>query len=655
MQFRKNLYCLTCLLVCLLAGRVFAQQTSARDMAKEQLIRQRLESLAPSALEPFKSATEALDRGEFTEAARLYEKVTKAAPEFDVALRRLGYSYVMTGRGSEGQALLERAVGIERTPENLASLAEALAYPGEQRKASDAEKRRALAFASEASEKAAASNEDDPSYTALVAQLSLELDREDSFRRATKKLIDRHPDFMASHYFEAIRAATDEDWITAEREIKRAEALGLPSELAEKFLASGVHTRAAVWQYTFYALYLTGVWLCGLFLLFLTGKILSNATLRVIEAADPNDLTNSSHAKLRRIYKAVINFAGFYYYISLPVVIFLVVLVAGSVIYACFSLGRIPIKLVALLVIGSVVTVFQMLRSLFTKREDEEPGRALLEGEAPGLWALVREVAESVGTRAVDEIRVTPGTDLAVYERGSLGERRQDRARRVLILGIGVLNDFTQNSFRAVLAHEYGHFTHRDTAGGDVAIRVNADMLAYAHAMVASGQAVWWNIGFQFLRVYHFIFRRISHGATRLQEMLADRVAVYNYGAKAFKEGLSHVIYRSVEFNHLATKEIQAAMNANRAVQNLYEVAAEPEGSEEEKSIEAAFNKAIHRQTTEDDTHPSPVNRFRLASRILSRNEPPASGTVWELFTDRTALTAEMSGLVDMQLRSSNA
>src|SRR5262249_22083716 len=160
--------------------------------------------------------------------------------------------------------------------------------------------------------------------------------------------------------------------------------------------------------------------------------------------------------------------------------------------------------------------------------------------EAPGLWDLTGEVARDIGTRPVDEIRITSGTELAVYERGSMKERAQDRAHRILILGVGLLNDFKQNAFRAALAHEYGHLSHRDTAGGDVALRVNHHMASFANAMILARQAVAWNIGFQFLRLYHFIFRRISHGATRLQEMLADKVAVLTYGAEAFEEGLRH-------------------------------------------------------------------------------------------------------------------
>ncbi|MDX6693305.1 MAG: hypothetical protein QOF02_908 [Blastocatellia bacterium] len=635
-------------LVLLPSSAAFAQAPE-RNMTKEKAIWSELEAVSPQALPAFKAATEAFDKENYQEAARLYQEALKTAPEFDPLYRRLGTALVLTGSEKEGMALLEKAVQLNRSPENLITLAGMLAYPAPGKQAARAALERALNLAIEANTR----NKDtgDPSYPGLVAELSLDLDRVQSFRDATKQMAARHPDLMQTHYFKAILAATDEDWVTAEDEIKRAEALGLDPQAVKQFLDSGIHTKALVWRYFHYALYLVGVWLAGLLALFILGKKLSNATLRSLEQSDPNDLTSSRQASLRKFYKMVINVAGLYYYISIPVVIFLVLAISGSIIYGFISLGSIPIKLVLLLACCAVVTIFQMIRSLFIKQKEEDPGRSLRLDEAPGLWALTREVAESVRTRPIDEIRVTPGTDLAVYERGSFRQRRQDAAERVLILGVGVLNGFSQNAFRAVLAHEYGHFTHRDTAGGDVALRVNKDMMKFARAMARSGQATWWNIAFQFLRVYHFIFRRISHGATRLQETLADRVAVHIYGAKAFKEGLGHVVRRAIEFDHLASREIDKAVAARRVVQNLYELP-EAESDEVVKSIEAEVSKAINRQTTEDDTHPSPVRRFSLATRITSRNEPPAAGMVWELFTSKETLTTEMSHLIDKRVQA---
>jgi tetratricopeptide (TPR) repeat protein len=628
-------------LIGLLSASVLAQD-AGRNLKKEAEICNKLKAISPNSVESFKKATEAMDKGETQEAARLFEEVFKKAPDFDPVMRRLGGSLIDLGRREEGLALLEMAVKKNQSPENLSVLAASLVFQ-EGKQPSKENLNRALILAKEAYLKNL--DNEDPYYAVIFAQIALEADAEQAFRDATRTLTLYHPDLMQTHYFKAVVAAMDEHWIQAEEEIKKAESLGFPHQAATAFLESGIKSRATVWRYAYYSLFLLAAWLIGLALLFLLGKALSKTTLRWIETNDPNAPANDSHTSLRKWYRRLINVGGIYYYFSIPIVLFLTIAISGSLIYAILMLGRIPIKLVAFLGFGVLITIYSMIRSLFIRSKPEDPGRSLSREEAPRLWALTQDVAQNIGTRPIDEIRVTPGTDLAVYERGSFRERVQDRAHRILILGVASLNDFKINSFRAVLAHEYGHFSHRDTAGGDVAIRVNKDMINFAMAMAAQNQAVPWNVAFQFLRVYHFIFRRISHGATRLQEVLADRVAVKTYGAEAFEEGLCHIIKREVEFDEASYWEMTNAAKEQRALQNLYELKATGENLDEK------IKEAINRSSTEDDTHPAPAERFRLAKRISSTQIPSAEGMVWDLFNDRAALTNEMSQLIERLIR----
>src|SRR5205085_8393668 len=98
---RRNLLTSFCVLLCLLtiiAAAQSAQQAPQRDMEKERAIWQRLQAVSPASVETFKQATAALDSENYAEAARLYEQVTKQAPEFTPALRRLGMSYMQTGK-----------------------------------------------------------------------------------------------------------------------------------------------------------------------------------------------------------------------------------------------------------------------------------------------------------------------------------------------------------------------------------------------------------------------------------------------------------------------------------------------------------------------------------------------------------------------------
>jgi Zn-dependent protease with chaperone function len=471
----------------------------------------------------------------------------------------------------------------------------------------------------------------------MTAQLCLDLNDLPGFKNATEELRRFQPGLMQTHYCAAIAAAVDEHWIQAEDEIRAAGRLGLPTEAVRAFLDKGVGTKAMGWRLARYALVTLAVWIGGMVVMFLVGFGLSALTMRQAGRVDSRAGASPLERQLRRVYRLVLNLAGVYYYVSLPIVLALVVAISAALIYGILMLGYIPVKLLLLLVIGVAMTLWAAAKSLFVKVKAEDPGRSLGREEAPELWELTQEVARTLDTRPIDEIRITPGTDLAVYERGRWQEKLRDQAQRVLILGAATLDGFQIDHFRCVLAHEYGHFSHRDTAGGEIAMRVRNDMFRFYRAMAAAGQATRMNAAFHFLRVYNFLFRRISHGASRLQEILADRVAAQAFGALAFEAGLRHVIGRELAFKAYANREIKAAIEARRPLQNLYQMATEGAGD-----VAGDLEQTLSRKTSRDDSHPSPADRFRLVSGLTHPSCPPRSGEVWGLFADRAGLEREM-------------
>lgn len=404
-----------------------------------------------------------------------------------------------------------------------------------------------------------------------------------------------------------------------------------------------VHHKAIHIHYNSIFLGILVFWLCGFFLLYLLGVLLSNYTMRRIERQLRNGSVASGSA-WRSAYRFLINVAGLYYYISLPIILILLLILVVWVFYASLISGYLPFHWMFILFIGTCLTIHSMIRSLMLKIEEEDSGRELKRSEAPELFALTKEVAKALDTWEIDEIRITPETDLAVYEKGSRKEKRGDRGKRILILGIGVLTGFKQTDFRAVLAHEYGHFAHRDTAGGEIALRVRRDMSIYAHTLYLAGQTVWWNIAFQFLRLYHFIFRRISSGATRFQEIRADRVAAQLYGLPAFQSGLTHIIRRQIEFVKLARAEIKEAKKMKRPFRNLYDLA--PFSTTD---IEEELSTILNRKTDPDDTHPSPVDRFRYLAGLNARAEKKTDACVPELFLDWPSIMQEMTDTIEQR------
>ena len=633
------------LTLCACSADTVSAQPAGRDAVREKRIEDQLAAIAPSAVPDFREGTRAFDAGNYPEAARLYGQVLAEAPNFSPALRRAGEAFVTQGQREPGLDLIARALGQERSPANLWTMARAIAYPGRGREGSAQDMRRALALLKEAI--AHPESKGDPTYLFMIASIGVSVQSAEELRTAVEALRREYPNEAATHYFGAILHASTGEWSSAEREIHAAEQLGLPPAAVEEFLASGIRTKARVWRAVTATVYALLAWAAGLIVLFIAGRILSAATLRSIEVSDPREVASASELTLRGVYRAVVRSASIYYYVSLPFAAVLVLGVTAAAFYVFMLFGRIPIQLAAVLAIGAIVTLFRMVHSLFARVEVSDPGRSLKLSEAPELWRLTRTVADEVGTRAIDEIRITPGTELAVYEQGTSRERNEDRARRTLILGAGLLHGFPEGAFRAVLAHEYGHFAHRDAAGGDRALRVNQDMMKFAIAMAQHGQAVWWNAAFQFLRVYHFLFRRITHGATRLQEVMADRVAAHRYGAAQFEQGLRHVIRASLQFETAARDEIHQALEMRRPCQNLYTLLPKPSDD-----LEHLVQDAIERETTEDDTHPSPVDRFRLVSRVASSPEGAHAGMVWDLFANPEALTLEMTHAIEANVRT---
>ncbi|HSO75667.1 MAG TPA: hypothetical protein VLU47_12600, partial [Blastocatellia bacterium] len=72
----------------------------------------------------------------------------------------------------------------------------------------------------------------------------------------------------------------------------------------------------------------------------------------------------------------------------------------------------------------------------------------------------------------------------------------------------------------------------------------------------------------------------------------------------------------------------------------------------EEQRVDEKTKEALNRPTSEDDTHPSPVERFRFARRVTCKNELAPAGMVWDLFTNRVAITDEMSSLINEQAKA---
>ncbi len=642
----------TLFLTCIVA--LFAALASAqRDPQEESRILQDLTAIAPEAVAAFQAATEAMDGGDTETASSGYLEVLTLAPEFAPALRRR--SYVVTDN-EESLALARRAFLVEEHGYNLTAVVQALLR---------FEDRAKLQEANWLAERLIGMLPGETSALSIVATAALRNENSSLFRRASAEMRRVAPDEMATHYYSAIDAGLEGDWTRAEAEIERARALGLPAEEVDAFLdGTGLRNRARNWRYLYLAGYASLAWGIGLLALTGIGAFLSRRTLKAIEAesAEATGLPSDAMRMMRRVYGVVLSLASLYFYVSMPFVFLLVLAASLGLIYAVITIGYIPVKLVLIAVVLLAVTLWAMLRGLLARADSSDPGERLAEPDAPELFSLLREVASKIGTPMVDSVFLVPDATVAVFERGSTLDHLRQRGERCLVLGLGVLDGLKLGQLRGILAHEYGHLSNRDTAGGGLALQVRRSILTSAEILASGGAAVWYNPAWLFLNAFFRLYLRISQGASRLQEVLADRFAVLAYGKEAFSSGLSHAIRRGVEFGFLSEREIAQALRESRPLRNLYSLKVPlqwgPDEDPDQKKlpaqcIEEAYQEALSTLASPYDSHPAATKRIAWVEKMTGAPAPPMDERdAWSLFPDRNRIQALITGQVSSRVQA---
>jgi Zn-dependent protease with chaperone function len=608
----------------------------------DRRILEELRSENPAAARLFEEADAARTAGRHGEAADLYRRVHVMVPRFSHALRRECNEEMALGNRPEALTLCRQALAIADSPENQAALAFLLTTGSAADTPTRAERSEAIGIA----RRAVRDRPDDVFAQLAFCQVALATEDLPALKAGALRLRSIAPDEMSTHYFLFVAAASEGRLEDAEDELLRARDRGLPEPEYRRLRDSLPAPRARTPALARIA-EATGVaWVGGMALLFLVGLGLSRLALRA--AARPpsagHGRAEGLGAAARRAYAAVLWLCCAYYYLSIPLMVAAVLAGTAGIIYFFLFIGRIPIGFVLSLMGVSCVSLWAILRSLVSRSSRDEPGDRLALDQHPEFAALLRDVAERLSTPAIETVYLTPGTELAVMERGGVFRHLAGRSERCLILGVAALDGLRLGAFRALMAHEYGHLSNRDTAGGRLALAVRRSLTVMARHLARGRAAAWYNPAWLFIQAFHRVFLRISHGATRLQEVLADRWSAALYGAAAFEEGLRHVIGQAVRFSAHADATVKEVVESKRALDNIYayHLAKPPDSA----AIDAQIEAALTANPSPYQSHPAPAERFAYVREVPADHvlqQADGRREVWSLLRNRDRTEREMT------------
>jgi len=118
-----------------------------------------------------------------------------------------------------------------------------------------------------------------------------------------------------------------------------------------------------------------------------------------------------------------------------------------------FSFGR------AIALFCSALLTLFMVKSLFAIRKMGTPsGIEVSPQDQPELYAFLHKLADEVGAPKPHRVFITPEVNAAVFYDLSLINLLFP-SKKNLIVGLGLVNVLNLSEFKAVLAHEFGHFS----------------------------------------------------------------------------------------------------------------------------------------------------------------------------------------------------
>ena len=121
---------------------------------------------------------------------------------------------------------------------------------------------------------------------------------------------------------------------------------------------------------------------------------------------------------------------------------------------------------------GVVILIF-LLKFIFkSNKVDRSHLREIKKQEAPELFNLIEEIVKEVGTNFPKKVYLSSEVNAAVFYDSNFWSMFLP-IQKNLQIGLGLVNSVTKEELKAILAHEFGHFSQRTMKVGSYVYNVN--------------------------------------------------------------------------------------------------------------------------------------------------------------------------------------
>jgi len=378
--------------------------------------------------------------------------------------------------------------------------------------------------------------------------------------------------------------------------------------------------------------------------------------------------------KLRALLAIFSILLFFVLYVSLMFV--LGYLVYWAIFYNMIHINKITLLLKAGAIAGSVMLFVFTLKFIFSLRNEKAVNRIKLkESDHPNLFEFVNRICEETGAPKPKNIYVDPDVNAYVaYSNNWLSLILP--VKKELTLGLGLVSCLNLTEFKAVTAHEFGHFAQSTMKIGSYIMSANTiihnmiftrdkwdNLLEQWRASdIRMSAAAWvitpiiWAIR-KLLSLFYSLLNMMYSSLSREMEFNADKVAVSVTGSQAIVSALWKLDGGSEKWNNTINHAYLAAQK-QLFTKNLYEhntLALERSSEKQQTALndlpmdqrggKRFFSSDENSKVGMYSSHPPNAHREENAKTPFVDNQEDLRSP-WLLFSNPSQIQEQMSTLV---------
>lgn len=256
-------------------------------------------------------------------------------------------------------------------------------------------------------------------------------------------------------------------------------------------------------------------------------------------------------------------------------ILFLSVFVAGWCVYAGIFMivsfpGLITVALgLGLVSFGGLILIF-LLKFIFKSHKvDRSHLHEITQSEEPELFKLIAEIVNEVGTDIPKKVYLSADVNASVFYDSGFWSMFLP-VKKNLQIGLGLVNTVTKTELKAILSHEFGHFSQNTMKVGSYVYNLNQvifnmlydndsyDKLVHNWASSSGILSVFVALAVRMIQGIQAILSKLYEimnksymGLSREMEFHADEIAAAVTGFEPLKSSLLRMILADHSYNFL--------------------------------------------------------------------------------------------------------